>query len=186
VVYSSGKILIQGINVHLISRELLQKLNLSEEIVLGIDESGRGEDFGMFTVAAVLGDKNKLRGLRDSKKIKNIKMKKGVVTKNALAYAVVAFSPEFVDECRMKGLTMDELQCKAVKSFSDLFNFKKDLKIAVDGKPLNYCPANAEYVIKGDDINPAIGAASVLAKFAREQSKNRSKRLSWGKIKSKN
>lgn len=186
IVYSSGKVLIQGIKAHSISKELLHKLNLSEEIVLGIDESGRGEDFGVFTIAAVLGDKNKLRALRDSKKIENMKAKKDIVTKNALAYVVVALSPEFVDECRMHGLTLDELQCKAVKSFSELFNFKKDLKIAIDGKPLNFCPTTAEYLVKGDDINPVIGAASVIAKYAREQSKNKSLRLSWGKIKSKN
>jgi len=185
-VYKSGKVLIQGVDAHLISNELLQKLHLTEEIVLGIDETGRGEDYGMFTIGAVLGDKNKMRALRDSKKIENMKLKKDIVTKNALAYSVIAFSPRLVDELRMKGITMDELQCKAVKCFSELFDFDKNLKISVDGKPLNFCPTIAEYLVKGDDINPVIGAASVIAKYAREQSKNKDKRISWGRLKNKN
>src|SRR3989338_11098521 len=86
--YRTGKLTIQGTDHENVKAELLAKLGLSEELVLGIDETGRGERTGPSVMAALLGDTNKLRELRDSKKTSDIKAKFALASANSLASIV--------------------------------------------------------------------------------------------------
>ncbi|MEM0360528.1 MAG: DUF3378 domain-containing protein [Candidatus Diapherotrites archaeon] len=176
--YSTGKLVVQGENEEKIKELVLSKLCIEKEILLGIDEVGRGEGFGPLIVAGVLGDKNRLRELRDSKKTSNVFDKAEIVSQNALAIATVEFSSEFVDLSRKKGITVDDLQAKAVKGIAFSLNPFNEWPVLVDGKPLKGCNGFG-FMVKGDDLNPVVGAASVIAKAAREKSGDKGKRKTW-------
>jgi len=176
--YTSGKLVVQGDSEGKAKEFVLSKMCSEKEILLGIDEVGRGEGFGPLVVAGVLGDRNRLRELRDSKKTADIAEKMKTVSENALAIATVEFSSEFVDTARKKGITLDEMQARAVKGIAFALNPSNEWPVAVDGKPLKGCNG-FEFLVKGDDLNPVIGAASIAAKSARDKSMDKGKRKTW-------
>lgn len=179
--YKSGKLVVQGNNCESVAKMLLGRVIKKEDFVLGIDEAGRGERTGVFTIAAVLADNNRMRELRDSKKIdlKKLEEKAKIVQENSLASAIVVFSPEFVDIARKSGLTMNELQKRFISLVPKLFETNAiDFKIKVDGGPIDGVE-EAEFIIHGDDLCATIGAASILAKLAREKSPNKAARKTW-------
>jgi len=176
--YSSGKLVIQGKAKQRIKELVLSELLSQEEIELGIDEAGRGENFGPLVIAGVLGDRNKLRELRDSKKTGDLAGKRGIISENALAIATVEFSSAFVDSSRKSGVSLNEMQAKAAKAVNFALNPKSKWPVLMDGLPLKGCNGY-KFVVKGDDKNPVIGAASVVAKTARDNSKDKGKRKTW-------
>lgn len=176
--YKSGKLLIQGKDEEKVKEQILGLLSFSPEMVLGIDETGRGENFGSFVVAAVLADKNKMRELRDSKKIPDIGKAFEKVKKNAESFASVSFSAASIDSLRGKGKTMNEIQAEAVNKLIEMFA-EKNPDVKIDGSPIKGIKGNPEFIVKGDDLNPVIGAASVVAKFERDNSGDNAKRKSW-------
>ncbi len=178
--YSTGKLVIQGKGEESIKHFIMDRLGLKEELLLGIDEAGRGESTGSMTVSLVLGDKNRLRELRDSKKVSDLDKKESIVTKNALATATFSFSSRYIDFVRKKGVTLNELQRRVIEHAPRVFLFEGEkLKLKVDGRRLRGAPKEVEFVVKGDDLDPVIGAASVLAKVAREKSGDKGKRETW-------
>ena len=84
--FKSGKLLIQGKSIEAVKEKILQNVKASEELVLGIDEAGRGESFGPLVVAGVLGVSGDLRELRDSKKTSNIAEKAGIAKKSKMVF----------------------------------------------------------------------------------------------------
>lgn len=178
--YSSGKVVVQGKEIEKTKELLLKTLSFQGKTVLGIDESGRGELHGCLVVAGVLGEESRLRELRDSKKTRDIAGKQETIDNNAKAVASFVFSPELIDETRKKGITVNELEAIAIDAIAVAFKkIEKNLEVIVDGKPLKEVKENVNFVVKADDSNAVVGAASVKAKFLRETSKNREKRKSW-------
>ena len=51
--------------------------------------------------------------------------------------------------------------------------------VKIDGSPLKGVKPGALFMVKGDDKEPVIGSASVLAKHFRDESKDKKKRLTW-------
>jgi ribonuclease HII len=148
-------------------------------LCFGIDETGRGELTGVFTIAAVLADKNKLRELRDSKKIKKLEEKRLLVEQNCLASLTAAFTPEFIDLARKSGISMNELQRRFIVLAPKLFEVPAlEFKVKVDGSPIKGAD-NAEFIVGGDDKCPVIASASVLAKLTRDNFANKRKRKTW-------
>ena len=180
VVYSSGKTVIQGKKEEEAKKNLLEKLGLTQELVLGFDESGRGENFGPFVIAGVLGDSNLMRENRDSKKTKKINEKFENVTKNALAIASFSLSAEFVDRLRKKGFNLNEIESKIIDKTTEVFlELEEKPRIVVDGNPMKTTKKEIEFIPKADDLEPIVGAASISAKFLRENSKDSKKRETW-------
>ncbi|MEW6295125.1 MAG: DUF3378 domain-containing protein [Candidatus Diapherotrites archaeon] len=178
--YSSGKLVVQGNDCKKVTEEILQRMGLEEELVLGIDEAGRGESFGSFVVSFVLGDSNKLRELRDSKKTGNLKEKAEIVSGNALAVATVSLNSRLIDQLRNNGLNLNEIEVRIINNLVLLFDeLGVKAKVKADGSRLNGTLKHVEFIVKGDDLEPVIGAASVIAKLAREESKDREHRKSW-------
>ena len=54
--YSSGKLLVQGEKAEKIKERLIHNVGVSGELLLGIDETGRGENFGPFVVLLLYKD----------------------------------------------------------------------------------------------------------------------------------
>lgn len=180
--FSSGKIVIQGSDHEKIKNQLLDNLSMKKELMLGVDEVGRGEDHGPFVITGVLGDKNKLRELRDSKKTKKITEKFLIATKNSDANVTVSFNAEFVDRLRKEGINLNQMEGVAVKKIVELFEeLKQKQKVVVDGGIDFLKKKNVEFLIKADDLEPVVGAASVIAKFQRENSGDKKTRKSWKK-----
>lgn len=177
--YSSGKLTVQGKNEDEVKNFILKKLSFGEGMVLGIDEAGRGENFGSMVVAAVLGKADDLREVRDSKKVKDLEGKFNLVKKNAKGIFYETVSAKEIDSLREAGKNLNEIEIGAVeKLIAEAKATKKEFKILVDGGKIGDIP-KAEFIVGGDDKNPVIGAASVVAKYQREKSKDKGKRKSW-------
>lgn len=179
--YKSGKLLIQGEDCEKVKERVLKALKGEEEAIVGIDEAGRGEGFGPFVVVGVLGKASSLRELRDSKKTRNLERALTLVEKNALGIAIVSFSSQELSSMHEAGKNLNEIEAKAISEISSFFGkHAGKASVVVDGRPLKGCKAGISFLVKGDDINPVIGAASVIAKSVRDKSDDKGKRLGWG------
>jgi len=178
--YDSGKIVVQGKQVERVKELILKEFSAQTKTILGIDETGRGELHGVFVVCSVLGEEGRLRELRDSKKTSNIEEKQKIVDNNSKAFSCFVFSPELIDEARKNGLTINQLEAIAIDSMAKAFKIiEKDLHTVVDGKEIRDVKERVEFVVKADDSNTVVSAASVKAKFLRNINKNSGKRKSW-------
>lgn len=135
-------------------------------LIAGVDEAGRGPLAGPVFAAAVILDPNKpIVGLVDSKKISAKKRTElSIEIKNkALAWHISFSTVAEIDKINILQASLDAMRkaCINLKIQPDL--------ILVDGNrlPANL-PANAKAIIKGDQTEPAISAASILAKTARD------------------
>lgn len=177
--YSSGKLMIQGKDCKKISEELQRIIKVKSKTVVGIDETGRGELKGPFVISAVLGEKGKLLELRDSKKTKNLKEKSKIATENSKCQIIFSLNSDYIDELRNKGETMNSIEEKAINSITKFFDsLNEESEVLIDGKELNGVN-KGKFIVKGDDLEPVIGAASVISKNFRENSLDKKERKSW-------
>jgi len=158
--------------------------------LLGIDEAGRGPVIGPMIMAGVLIDselENELRelGVRDSKLItpRRREILAEIIKKKALSYHIVIISASEVD-AYVKSVNINTLEAKKSGQIINQINKGLDkIKVVVD------CPSpnitkwrnvlltyiknikNLELICehKADRNHIAVGAASILAKSAREK-----------------
>jgi ribonuclease HII len=135
------------------------------ELICGVDEAGRGPLAGpVFAAAVILDPARPILGLRDSKKLAEAKrdMLATRIKSDALAWSIAQCSEEEID-------TLNILQASLLAMRRAIEGLKTVPTLAlIDG---NRCPVMAlrtEAIVKGDDIVPAISAASILAKTARD------------------
>lgn len=136
-------------------------------IEAGCDEAGRGCLAGPVFAAAVILPKNiKAPELDDSKKLSEKKRNdlRKFIEEKAIAFKVIAISPEKIDEINILNASILGMQ-QAVLALDTRPEY-----ILVDGnkfKPTEDIPH--ECVIKGDGKYKAIAAASILAKTYRDE-----------------
>lgn len=136
-------------------------------MICGIDEAGRGPWAGPVTAGAVILDPgNPVDGLTDSKKLSEARREALYceIKAKAVAYGIGWASPVEIDQLNIREATF--LAMKRAIAIMGLV----PSEILVDGNCLPQalpCPANA--IVKGDLSEPAISAASVLAKVARDR-----------------
>lgn len=133
-------------------------------IIVGIDEVGRGCWAGPL-VAGAVALSEPIAGLRDSKKLSK-KQRASLDTEIrllAVGYGLGWVWPEEIDKV---GLT--EAVRLAMERALDQIEIDYD-EFIIDGN-LNFFPDNprARAVIKADDSVPAVSAASIIAKVARD------------------
>lgn len=132
----------------------------------GVDEAGRGPLAGPVVAAAVILNPDKpIMGLNDSKKLTALQRERLFVQiqANALAFAIAEASVEEIDRLNILQASMLAM-CRAVEQLS----VQPDT-VRVDGP---HCPALAmpvSGIIKGDQKDAAIAAASILAKVERDR-----------------
>ena len=134
--------------------------------ICGIDEAGRGPLAGPVTAAAViLPEGFPLDILGDSKKLTPLQRKKAVteILSHALAFGLGWAWPEEIDALNIHFATLKAME----RAFGEL-KIVSDL-IMVDGKFTPPLAGNVQAVVKGDSKVPAIMAASILAKTARDR-----------------
>ena len=135
------------------------------ERLAGVDEVGRGPLVGSVVAAAVILDPARpIKGLTDSKALtaKRREALDAEIREQALAFAVAEASATEVDELNIYHATHLAMR-RAIDALAPAAEY-----LLVDGNrlPGHHVPGQA--VVKGDARHPAIGAASILAKVARD------------------
>lgn len=134
--------------------------------IVGIDEVGRGPLAGPVTAAVVLLNPTcKISVLRDSKTMtaKQREQSYDEITSTALAWAVGFASVEEIDQVNILQAIFLAMQ-RAVAQL----DFVPDLAL-IDGSqaPKLHCPIRM--IVGGDGSEPAISAASIVAKVTRDR-----------------
>jgi ribonuclease HII len=136
------------------------------DLVAGVDEAGRGPLAGPVVVAAViLHPARKIHGLDDSKKLSAKKRETlfPVIMDQAMAWSVVEVSPKEIDEVNILQATLLGMQ-RAVHQLKPAPTLA-----LIDGNRAPELPCEAQTIIHGDSLEPAISAASILAKVTRDR-----------------
>jgi len=133
--------------------------------ICGVDEAGRGPIAGpVFAAAVVLEPGHGISGLKDSKLLAAAKREflADQIRSRALAWSVAWASVEEIDEINILQATLLAMR-RAVEGLG----FVPE-EALIDGNrcPALACPARA--IVGGDRSQPAISAASILAKTARD------------------
>ncbi len=146
---------------------MLQSFHTKNLIEAGCDEAGRGCLAGpVFAAAVILPDDFEHPQLNDSKQIteKNRDTLRVIIEEKALAWAVVAVSPEEIDKINILNASILGMQ-RALEQLNT-----QPEHIIVDGnrfKPYNFIPYTC--IVKGDAKFKSIAAASILAKTHRDE-----------------
>ena len=142
-----------------------EEFQVSGLLVAGTDEVGRGPLAGDVVAAAVILDQDRnIAGLNDSKKL-SAKQREELaleIKASALCYAVARASVEEIDRLNILQASLLAMH-RAVAELKVVPKF-----VYVDG---NHCPKwdyPSQAIVKGDGRVPAIAAASILAKVARD------------------
>ena len=133
--------------------------------VCGVDEAGRGPLAGPVVAAAVILDPRRpVAGLADSKVLSPAARDRlaVLIRSHALAWAVAEASVEEIDRLNILHATMLAMQ-RAVEALQPA----ADLAL-IDGNRLPRLTIEARAIVGGDASEPAISAASILAKTARD------------------
>ncbi|ABO50564.1 Ribonuclease H [Desulforamulus reducens MI-1] len=131
----------------------------------GVDETGRGSCIsGIYASACILDPAHPIEGLRDSKKLSARKREilAEEIKQYALSWCIAQASLEEVEQLNVHHATLLAMK-RAIEGLSIRAN-----KVYVDGIHLPEVDIPAEAIVKGDDLIPAISAASILAKVARD------------------
>ena len=149
----------------------LHEFDLSKgEIVIGVDEAGRGPLAGNVVAAAAILKKysSDLDDINDSKKLTEKKREKlfDVIMEN-FYIGVGEATPEEIDEINILNATFLAMR-------RALENLKKqcstDYLVLVDGNfKIREYEGEQEFVIKGDAKSLSIAAASIIAKVTRDR-----------------
>lgn len=138
---------------------------IEQHVVCGVDEAGRGPLAGpVFAAAVILDPARPIAGLRDSKKLTEQRRDALAleIKEHALAWSIAQCSESEID-------TLNILQATLLAMRRAIEGLPVQPTLAlIDG---NRCPVVkvlTEAIVKGDDKVPAISAASILAKTARD------------------
>ena len=134
--------------------------------VAGVDEAGRGPLAGPVVAAAViLHPERPITGLDDSKKL-NEQMRDALfplIRERALAWSIIAISPSEIDRINILQATLLGMK-RAVESLNPIPSLA-----LVDGNRPPELPCEVRTIVGGDALEPAISAASILAKVSRDR-----------------
>ena len=147
------------------------KLFAIDGLVAGIDEAGRGPLAGPVVASAVvLSPRTPIEGLADSKKLSEKRREQlaGIIKQDALAWSVAWADPAEIDALNILAATMLAMR-RAILGLA-----VAPARVQIDGNRLpNLCFERAiipgEAIIGGDDLVPAISAASIIAKTTRDR-----------------
>ncbi|MFC4274225.1 ribonuclease HII [Achromobacter aloeverae] len=138
---------------------------LADVIVAGVDEAGRGPLAGaVYAAAVILDPARRIDGLADSKVLTAERRDELalLIRENALAWFIAKASVKEIDKLNILRATMLAMQ-RAVAGLL----IKPGLAL-VDGNQAPKLKCGVKTIIKGDALVPAISAASILAKTARD------------------
>ena len=136
----------------------------------GVDEAGRGPLAGPVIAAAVILDPGRpIAGLKDSKRLSPAQ-REGLaveIRRHALGFAIAAADVAEIDSLNILNATL-----LAMRRALEALPARPD-RIMIDGNKAPQLPdfmvnCSVETIVRGDDLVPAISAASILAKTHRD------------------
>lgn len=139
----------------------------TRHLIAGVDEAGRGPLAGPVSVAAVILDPRRpIEGLNDSKKLSEARREAlyPLIVERALAWRIEFVEADEIDRLNILQATLTGMR-RALEGLAPAATFAR-----IDGNRLpKSLPCPAEALVGGDAIEPAIMAASILAKVARDR-----------------
>lgn len=138
--------------------------------ICGVDEVGRGPLAGAVVAGAVVLDPdNPIAGLKDSKKLSAARREFlfEQIQLKAKAWGIGEASPAEIDQINILQATMLAMR-RAIEDLTTRLGGWPD-KALIDGNRCPELPIAAEAIVKGDTKEPAISAASILAKVTRDR-----------------
>ena len=132
----------------------------------GVDEAGRGPLAGdVYAAAVILDPARPIIGLADSKILSESKRAALAleIKQHALAWCIASATVEEIDQLNILQATMLAMQ-RAVQGLEVV----PDLAW-IDGNRAPVLSCAVKTIVKGDALVPAISAASILAKTARDE-----------------
>lgn len=139
---------------------------LETRLIAGVDEAGRGPLAGPVVAAAVILDpKRPIIGLGDSKQLTEKQRNKLflLIRENALAWSVARATVTEIDS-----INILQASLLAMKRAVAGLKYQPELAL-IDGNKCPDLPCAAQAIIDGDALEPAIGAASIVAKVLRDR-----------------
>lgn len=133
--------------------------------VCGADEAGRGPLAGPVVAAAVILDAARpIRGLRDSKQLTPARREELAlqIRGRATAWAVASASVQEIDRLNILQASLLAMR-RAIEALDPAAEFA-----LIDGNQLPRLAIEAQAVVGGDECEPVISAASILAKHHRD------------------
>jgi len=134
-------------------------------LACGVDEAGRGPLAGpVFAAAVILDPERPLAGVKDSKLLSARRREAlaGEIRQYAIAWSIASASVEEIDRHNILQATFLAMR-RAVESLVPAPGLA-----LVDGNRLPQLSCAARPIVGGDRTEPAISAASILAKAARD------------------
>ena len=133
--------------------------------IAGVDEAGRGPLAGPVVIAAViLHPARPIDGLDDSKKLNEQRREAlfPLIREQALAWSIIEIQPADIDRLNILQATMLGMK-QAVEALDP-----RPALALVDGNRPPELPCKVQTIVGGDALEPAISAASILAKVSRD------------------
>jgi ribonuclease HII len=133
--------------------------------IAGVDEAGRGPLAGPVVAAAVVLDPNRpIQGLRDSKQLTPAQRRELAtrIRADALAFAVAQASVAEIDRLNILQASLLAMR-RAIEALQPVVDL-----VLVDGNRVPPIAIASRAIVGGDAIEPAISAASILAKTHRD------------------
>lgn len=138
---------------------------MSAILLCGVDEAGRGPLAGsVFAAAVILDPARPIEGLDDSKLLaEDVREALAIeIRAKAIAWAIASASVEEIDRINILQATLAAMR-RAVEALSRVPD-----EACFDGLYHPPLPMACRAIVKGDRLVPAISAASILAKTARD------------------
>ena len=135
-------------------------------IVAGVDEAGRGPLAGPVVVAAVvLNPDRRIDGLDDSKKLNEKRREElfALIMEQCLAWTVIEIDAAEIDRINILQATLLGMK-QAVEQL-----VPPPSLVLIDGNQAPDLNCIVRTIVRGDSLEPAISAASILAKVTRDR-----------------
>lgn len=134
-------------------------------VICGVDEAGRGPLAGpIYAAAVILDEARPIAGLRDSKKLSPARREAlaAQIRERAASWAIASATVAEIDQLNILRATLLAME-RAVAGLAI-----QPALARIDGNRAPRLDCAIELLIGGDDIEPAISAASILAKTERD------------------
>ncbi len=136
------------------------------DLVAGVDEAGRGPLAGPVVAAAVILDPRRpIEGLDDSKKL-NERQREALfplIQEHSVAWSVIEITALEIDRLNILQATLLGMK-KAIEALDPA-----PALALVDGNKAPDVTCAVRTIVQGDRLEPAISAASILAKVTRDR-----------------